>query len=95
MKSCEQAYLENTAVIASTMTDGFGNVVEITDFAPRFSHFGRIFRPPMLVRRVRPVKGRPRIRVRLRPGYDWGARQPDITRGSNHMRFVGPISPCV
>ena len=71
------------------MTDGFGNVVEITDFAPRFSHFGRIFRPPMLVRRVRPVKGRPRIRVRLRPGYEWGARQPDITRGSNHMRFVG------
>ena len=27
--------------------------------------------------------------MRLRPGYEWGARQPDITRGSNHMRFVG------
>ena len=42
-----------------------GNIVEITDFAPRFKHLDRTFRPPMLVRRVNPIKGRPRIRVRL------------------------------
>ena len=39
------------------MTDSFGNILEITDFAPRFKHFDRIFRPPMLVRRVRAGQG--------------------------------------
>nr|UHN91757.1 GH15 trehalase [Microvirga sp.] len=90
MVSCEQQYLENTAVLVSRMTDSFGNIVEITDFAPRFKHFDRTFRPPMLIRRVTPVKGRPRIRVRLRPHYDWGSCPPSRTRGSNHLRFVGP-----
>jgi GH15 family glucan-1,4-alpha-glucosidase len=89
MRTCEQTYLENSAVLVSTMADGYGNVVEVTDFAPRFSHFGRTFRPPMLIRRVQPVKGRPRIRVRLRPAFEWGSQTPEVTRGSNHMRFVG------
>ena len=90
MVSCEQSYIENTAVLLSRMTDSFGNILEITDFAPRFKHYDRTFRPPMLVRRVQPVKGRPRIRVRLRPHYDWGGQSPNLTRGSNHLRFVGP-----
>jgi GH15 family glucan-1,4-alpha-glucosidase len=90
MVSCEQSYLENTAVLVSRMTDSFGNILEVTDFAPRFKHFDRTFRPPMLVRRVHPVKGRPRIRVRLRPHFDWGECSPNLTRGSNHLRFVGP-----
>jgi GH15 family glucan-1,4-alpha-glucosidase len=90
MVSCEQTYLENTAVLVSRMTDSFGNILEVTDFAPRFKHYDRTFRPPMLIRRVYPVKGRPRIRVRLRPHYDWGSCPPSLTRGSNHLRFVGP-----
>ncbi|MCB8822538.1 glycoside hydrolase family 15 protein [Microvirga rosea] len=90
LQSCEQHYLENTAVLVSTMTDSYGNVVEITDFAPRFKNFDRTFRPPLLIRRVRPVKGRPRIRVRLRPHFEWGSQTPSKTRGSNHLRFVGP-----
>lgn len=90
MVSCEQSYLQNTAVLVSRMTDSFGNILEITDFAPRFIHYDRTFRPPLLIRRVTPVKGRPRIRIRLRPHFEWGSLQPDLTRGSNHMRFVGP-----
>jgi GH15 family glucan-1,4-alpha-glucosidase len=90
MASCEQTYLENTAVLVSRMTDSVGNIVEITDFAPRFKHLDRTFRPPMLVRRVNPIKGRPRIRVRLRPHYEWGGSPPNHTRGSNHLRYVGP-----
>jgi GH15 family glucan-1,4-alpha-glucosidase len=87
MKTCEQAYLENMAVLVSRMSDDSGNVVEITDFAPRFSRYDRTFRPPLLVRRVRPVRGRPRICVRLRPHFGWGGRPPELTRGSNHLRF--------
>ncbi|WP_243370521.1 glycoside hydrolase family 15 protein [Microvirga solisilvae] len=92
MVSCEQSYIENTAVLVSRMTDSYGNIIEITDFAPRFKHFDRTFRPPMLLRRVTPLKGRPRIRVRLRPHYEWGSCMPTTTRGSNHLRFVGPHS---
>lgn len=90
MQTCEQVYVENTAVLISTMTDSFGNILEVTDFAPRFKHFDRTFRPPQLIRRVRAIKGRPRIRVRIRPHFAWGEQQPTTTRGSNHMRFVGP-----
>lgn len=89
MATCEQAYLENTAVLVSRLTDSYGNIVEITDFAPRFKHLDRTFRPPMLIRRITPIKGRPRIRVRLRPHFEWGGCQPSFTRGSNHLRFVG------
>ncbi|MXQ11391.1 glycoside hydrolase family 15 protein [Microvirga makkahensis] len=92
MVSCEQSYIPNTAVLVSRMTDSFGNIIEITDFAPRFKHFDRIFRPPMLIRRVTPLKGRPRIRMRLRPHFEWGSCAPGTTRGSNHLRFVGPHS---
>ncbi len=92
MVSCEQSYLPNTAVLVSRMTDSFGNIIEVTDFAPRFKHFDRTFRPPLLIRRVTPLKGRPRIRVRLRPHFEWGSYAPGTTRGSNHLRFVGPHS---
>ena len=37
-----------------------------------------------------PLNGNPRIRVRIRPLADWGARLPDTTWGSNHLRWVLP-----
>ncbi len=40
------------------------------------------------MRRVRPVSGRPRVRIVLRPRFDWGATRPQITSGSNHVRYV-------
>jgi GH15 family glucan-1,4-alpha-glucosidase len=90
MARCEQRHVENTAVLVSIMEDDRGNAIEVTDFAPRFRHLDRMFRPPQIVRRVRPMRGRPRVRVRLRPRFEWGARAPDETRGSNHVRYVGP-----
>lgn len=85
----EQAYQENTAVVVTRIFDDAGNAIEITDFAPRFQTKGRMFRPTAFVRRVRPLSGHPRIRVRCRPRFDYGARAPEVTYGSNHMRFVG------
>lgn len=84
----EQRYLRNTAVLETILTDMDGNSVRIVDFAPRFKRRGRIFRPMMLVRRVEPLHGTPRIRMRLRPRYNYGASVPEVTRGSNHMRFL-------
>jgi GH15 family glucan-1,4-alpha-glucosidase len=86
----EQHYLQNTAVLVTRLVDGNGNGVEITDFAPRFFQFGRIYRPTTLMRIVRPFGETPRIRIRLRPLFHYGAHQPELTRGSNHIRYVGP-----
>ena len=86
----EQYYLHNTAILVTTLFDRHGAAVEITDYAPRFKQHGRVYRPIMVVRQIRPVIGSPRIRVRLRPAADYGARRPDLTHGSNHVRYVMP-----
>jgi GH15 family glucan-1,4-alpha-glucosidase len=82
----EQKYLPNTAVLVTRLVDRTGGGVEITDFAPRFLQFGRIFRPTTLMRILRPFGETPRVRIRLRPMFHYGAHRPEITRGSNHMR---------
>lgn len=86
----EQRYRRNSAIVVTTLWDDHDGVVEITDFAPRFKQYGRVFRPMMMVRQVRPISGSPRIRIRTRPTYAYGGHQPEKTRGSNHIRFVTP-----
>ncbi len=85
-----QSYRRNSAIVITNLYDDNGNAIEITDFVPRFKQFGRVFRPTMLVRHIRPLSGTPRIQVRLRPTYNHGTRQPERTRGSNHIRYVMP-----
>jgi GH15 family glucan-1,4-alpha-glucosidase len=91
-RDCSQSYVRNTAILETFISDKTGGKVRVLDFAPRFQRLGRIYRPPMLVRRVEPVAGRPRLRVRLRPSFDYGKVRPAVTVGSNHVRFVGPSS---
>jgi GH15 family glucan-1,4-alpha-glucosidase len=86
----EQAYDVNTAILRTRLFDERGGAIEITDFAPRSFRQERTFRPMQLVRRVRPLHGTPRITVIVRPRADWGRITPSRTRGSNHVRFVGP-----
>jgi len=88
--SSKQWYEPNTAVLRTQLFDTAGQCIEITDFAPRFHSRSRYFRPLTMVRRVRPVVGTPRVRVTLAPRFQWGATPPVITRGSNHIRYVGP-----
>jgi GH15 family glucan-1,4-alpha-glucosidase len=85
-----QRYLENSAILETLVTDSGGNAIEITDYCPRFLRYGRMFRPPTIMRRIRPISGRPIVTVRIKPRMAEGAVVPEITRGSNHMRFVGP-----
>lgn len=88
--SATQRYLDNSAVLETLVTDSGGNTIEILDYCPRFLRYGRMFRPPTIMRRIRPVSGRPIVTVRIKPRLANGAVTPEITRGSNHMRFVGP-----
>ncbi|MDW8124500.1 MAG: glycoside hydrolase family 15 protein [Geminicoccaceae bacterium] len=87
---CEQRYRRNTALLETVLEDERGNRLEILDVAPRMRRFGRMFRPPMLVRQLRPLSGRPRVRIRYRPRFGWGAETPQLRLGSNHLRWVGP-----
>jgi GH15 family glucan-1,4-alpha-glucosidase len=86
----EQVYEPNTAVLRTRLFDSGGNGIEITDFAPRFLSRDRMFRPLMLVRRVRPLGSGVRVRVIMRPRFEYGAKAPEITQGSHHIRYVGP-----
>ena len=86
----EQEYVANTAVLVTRLFSSNGSAVEVTDFCPRFEREGRMFRPQMLVRRVRSIAGTPRICVKLRPSFEYGALRPEITHGSNHIRYVSP-----
>ena len=83
----EQFYVPNTAILKTRLYDTDGNAVELTDFAPRYLNHGRMFRPVALMRRIAPLAGTPRITIRLRPRFNWGARVPDVSRGTNHARF--------
>ncbi|MEM7172721.1 MAG: glycoside hydrolase family 15 protein [Pseudomonadota bacterium] len=90
MERSEQSYHPNSAVLITRLYDKTGGAIEITDFAPRFKQLGRLFRPASLVRLVRPIAGRPRIRVHLEPCYDYGSQKATTSRGSNHIRYVMP-----
>ena len=83
-----QSYQRNTAVLETGFTDAQGGSCRVIDFAPRFVRFGRIFCPPMLIRRIEPVSGRCKITVRMRPTFDYGASEPKVIIGSNHLRFA-------
>ena len=86
--SSQQSYFTNTPVLVTRLQDTAGQAIDVIDFAPRFNRFGRRHRPVALIRIIRPVTGRPRVRIRLRPTFSYGAEDPVVTRGSNHIRFV-------
>jgi GH15 family glucan-1,4-alpha-glucosidase len=86
----EQAYIANTAILRTVLYDSHGGAVEVVDFAPRWKRNDRIYRPASIIRRVVPLAGTPRIRVRMRPLADWGGRIPETTWGSNHLRWLLP-----
>jgi GH15 family glucan-1,4-alpha-glucosidase len=83
-----QYYVDNTAVLVTTLTARGGGAVEITDFAPRYKQLGRTFHPMQILRRIRPLSGSPRVTLRLRPLATYGGRRPETTVGSNHVRYL-------
>jgi GH15 family glucan-1,4-alpha-glucosidase len=88
--SATQRYLPNTAIVETILHDTVGNALRIIDFCPRFRQYGRIFHPPMLIRRIEPLNGMPRVKIALHPGFAYGALHPPAAVGSNHLRYSGP-----
>ena len=87
--SSEQSYVPNTAIL-KTVLHGSSGSVQIIDFVPRFYWRDRAFRPQMLIRRIIPLSGSPRIKIGMKPRFDYGKIPPVVTSGSNHVRYVGP-----
>jgi GH15 family glucan-1,4-alpha-glucosidase len=85
----EAAYLRNTAIVETTIRDAQGNALRITDFTPRFKRFERVFNPPQIFRRIEPVAGLPRIKIRARPTFNYGEPCASRAIGSNHIRYSG------
>jgi GH15 family glucan-1,4-alpha-glucosidase len=80
-------YVRNTAIVKTVLTDRHGGSVSVTDFAPRFRMYDRIFRPPQLVRIIEPIAGRPRVTIRLRPTHDYGVPIDTRRQGSSHISY--------
>jgi GH15 family glucan-1,4-alpha-glucosidase len=84
----KQYYVENTNVLCTEITSAHG-VYRITDFAPRFKQYERYFKPLMLIRKIEPLEGFPKVKVKCSPMYEYGAKQLKPHRGSNHIEFSG------
>ena len=85
-----QAYRRNTAIIETVLRDSTGGALRIIDFCPRYRRFARMYRPMCSIRIIEPIAGRPVVRLRVRPRYGYGASQPPVTVGSNHIRYQTP-----
>jgi GH15 family glucan-1,4-alpha-glucosidase len=87
--SCEikQRYLSNTNVLATTFILGADCQFEVIDFAPRYRRMDEIYRPPQIIRVIRPICGIPQIIVRCRPRFDYGRSEPRVSQLSSAVRF--------
>lgn len=83
-----QKYIENTNVLETTFDAGYAKF-KVTDFAPRFEQMERIYKPLMLIRKIEPLEGTPRIKVKCEPVGDYGKVKPSVSQGSNHIRYEG------
>lgn len=83
-----QVYIENTNILETTINTVHGSY-KVTDFAPRFKNFDRYFKPLMLIRKIEPIVGAPRIKITCKPVAERGKKALLPSIGSNHIRYMG------
>ncbi|MEM7109925.1 MAG: glycoside hydrolase family 15 protein [Bacteroidota bacterium] len=88
IKESNQFYLENTNILCTEITCAEGKY-RITDFAPRFHQYDRYFKPLMLVRKIQPLEGTPRVNVKCSPVGNYGKLKPAQYEASNHIEYLG------
>jgi GH15 family glucan-1,4-alpha-glucosidase len=84
----QQVYAENTNILRTEITSKNGKYC-ITDYTPRFRQFDHFYKPLMLIRKIEPMEGVPRIKVKCKPVYDYGRVKLDVFQGSNYIKFTG------
>ncbi len=80
--------MRNTAIVETVLTDTNGGKVRVSDFAPNFERFERVYRPPQIIRRIEPIAGLPRVTIRVRPTHGYGRPTTNFVVGSNHIRYL-------
>lgn len=83
-----QKYIENTNILTTEFESQDGRF-RVTDFAPRFYQYDRYFKPLMLIRKIEPLSGSPRVKVSCRPVGEYGELEPEVYQGSSHIRYMG------
>jgi len=84
----KQYYQPNTNILCTEFSNGEGSI-RITDFAPRFFHFERNYKPLMLIRKIEPLSGNMKLKVKCNPVGNYGEKRAHGTLGSNHIHFSG------
>lgn len=84
----KQNYVENTAILVTRFICEDGEF-EVVDFAPRFQAHSRYHKPIQFFRKIKRIKGQPRIRIKCDPRGDYGAIKPTVHAGSNHINYRG------
>lgn len=69
LSHAHQEYVRNTAVLRTRLFSEMGDIIEITDFCPRFSIYERMHSPFQAIRILRRLAGDPHIAVRVRPTF--------------------------
>ena len=88
IKASSQYYIENTNVLCTEIETEDGSY-RVTDFAPRFSQHDRFFKPLMLIRKIEPLRGTPKIKITCEPKGDYGKTSPKHYFASNHIEYLG------
>ncbi|MGP8187985.1 MAG: glycoside hydrolase family 15 protein [Terracidiphilus sp.] len=83
-----QRYLPNTNILETIFHTATGSF-RLIDFAPRFIHYDRAFRPVQMYRILEPIEGTPRIAIVCEPRLGWSKREPKSVLGSHHLCFEG------
>lgn len=83
-----QKYIENSNVLSTEFESSEGKF-RVTDFAPRFVQYGRNYKPLMLIRKIEPISGSPRVKIACDPVGNYGEMIPEVYQGSSHIRYMG------
>ncbi|NVK50924.1 MAG: glycoside hydrolase family 15 protein [Cyclobacteriaceae bacterium] len=86
--SSSQSYVENTNILETIISNGSYSY-KVTDFAPRFKNYDRYYKPLMLIRKVEPLSGAPKIKITCQPVTNQGQLALTPSQGSNHIRYMG------
>ncbi|HEY0529187.1 MAG TPA: glycoside hydrolase family 15 protein [Gemmatimonadaceae bacterium] len=87
--SFEQAYLPNTPILVTRVSNNSGDEIEITDFCPRFERSGKLYPPPILARQVKRIAGNPLVQVSLRVSEDYGCTRREGVVHKHAVDFPG------
>ncbi len=86
--TAHQYYVENTNILC-TEIDCKDGKYRVTDFAPRFYLYERYYKPLMLIRKIEPLKGKPKVKVTCKPVAEYGETQLKASPASNHIDYTG------